>query len=246
MKSIFICSAPIILLALLSMNSKANAAMYVYPMEASVGMNGASKIRVISQDNDVQFIRVSLKQVLNPGTKEESEKATLADNPAGLIITPRKIALSSASERVVRLVSVEPPQKETTWRAYFESVNENNFLDEGFKSKKDNKTANVGVNIVWGALIHVAPKKVIASLKINRENGKVFNDGTIRMPVKEIGECHPDGQCLWKKTIATVYPDTEIDIPQMTFSHSKTYRIKYINWITKKMEEAPLSASQTN
>lgn len=245
MKNIFICSASIIILSLASVSSRVNAAMYVYPMEVSVGMNGASKIKVISQDTDVQFIRVSLKQVLNPGTMEESEQETLADNPAGLIITPRKIALSSASERVVRLVSVEPPQKETTWRAYFESVNENNFLDQD-KYGKGNNSANVGVNIVWGALIHVAPKNVTASLKINPKNGKVFNDGSIRIPIKEVGECHRDGQCQWTKKIVTVYPDMEVDIPKMTFSHAKTYRIKYFNWITKKMEEAPLSASQTN
>lgn len=62
--------------------------MYVYPMEVSVGINGASQIRVISQNNSGQFIKVSLKQVLEPGTNKESETDVHANDSTKFIITP--------------------------------------------------------------------------------------------------------------------------------------------------------------
>lgn len=219
----------------------ASGAVYVYPMEVSVGLKGASQIKVISQDNDVQFIKVSLKQILEPGTPQENEKTGDAGNAAGLVITPHKIALASASERVVRLVSVIPPKKETTWRAYFESVNEDNFISPPTELKQSDSTVSIGVNVVWGALIHVAPEKVLPSLKFTVNSGKIFNDGTIRIPIKELGICERSGQCQWKKKSLTIYPDTTVSFPGITFARDKEYRVKYLNWITGKSEEISLS-----
>ncbi|MTD28097.1 fimbrial protein [Erwinia sorbitola] len=224
---------------------EANSAMFIYPMEVAIGKNGASQIKIISQDDSIQFIKVSLKKVVEPGTKQEHELPVEADDSTALILTPQKIALSAGSERIVRLVSVIPPKKESTWRAYFESVNEDNFLSSASEGEEKN-IASIGVNIIWGALIHVAPEVVIPSLKINADDGQVINDGTVRIPVKEWGECGLDGQCQWKKKIVTIYPDTGIYLPGMKFSADKKYRVKYINWLTKKMEELPLSVMQAN
>ncbi|MBF4114181.1 fimbrial protein [Enterobacter cloacae] len=218
-----------------------SGAMFVYPMEVPVGLKGASQIKVISQDNDVQFIKVSLKQIFQPGTAQENEKASDASSAAGLIITPQKIALSPASERVVRLVSVLPPKKETTWRAYFKSVNEESFITPRGDLKRNTATASIGVNVVWGVLIHVAPEEVQPSLTFIDGNGKILNNGTIRIPVKEVGSCKKSGQCQWIKVSATIYPDTEVSLPGIKFSHDKEYRIKYVNWITGKTEEISLS-----
>lgn len=219
----------------------ASGAMFVYPMEVSVGLSGASQIKVISQDNEVQFIKVRLAQIIQPGTAQESEKTTDASNAAGLIITPQKIALSQASERVVRLVSVIPPDKETTWRAYFESVNEDNFISQQDNLKTSKATASIGVNVVWGALIHVGPKNVHVSLKFIEGSGKISNNGTIRIPIKEVGFCEKQGQCQWKKISANLYPDTEISLEGITFPRDKEVRVRYVNWITKKNEEVSLS-----
>ncbi|QIP94562.1 fimbrial protein [Serratia fonticola] len=227
--------------ALLMKISPTSGAMYVYPMEVSVGLKGASQIKVISQDNDVQFIKVSLRKILQPGTAQENEKVSDASSAAGLIITPQKIALSSASERLIRLVSVMPPEKETTWRAYFESVNEDNFIVQPGDSKASTATTRIGVNVVWGALIHVAPEKVHASLEFIEGSGSVLNNGTIRIPVKGVGVCDKSGLCQWRNITATVYPDTVVSLVGIKFSRDKEYRIKYVNWITEKTEEISLS-----
>ncbi|HIE6455544.1 TPA: fimbrial protein [Serratia marcescens] len=218
----------------------ASGSMYVYPMEVTVGLKGASQLKVISQGDEVQFIKVNLKQVLDPGTKKEKEKQIDSSDLASIIITPQKIALSPTSERVVRLVSVIPPKKETTWRAYFESVNEDNFISQQVASDSSLSKTNIGVNVVWGVLIHVAPEKIAPSLKILDNGGKISNNGTIRIPVKELGTCNNAGQCQWKKISLTVYPDTEASVPNVTFVQDKEYRIKYFNWITGKTEEISL------
>ncbi len=222
------------------------AAMYVYPMEVSIGENGSSQIKLISQDDSVQFIRVSLKQVHDPGTKQEYETAIDDADSTALVITPQKVALSSGSERIVRLVSVIPQEKETTWRAYFESVNEDNFITQDIKSGDSKNAASIGVNVVWGALIHVAPEHVVPSLRFNMRNGMVENNGTIRIPVKELGTCGQDGKCKWKKTAITIYPDTAISIPGVTFSSGLSYRVRYVNWLSNKMEEIPLPVKKAN
>ena len=221
--------------------NSASCAMYIYPMEVAVGMKGASQIKVISQDKDVQFIKVNLKKVEQPGTAQEHEHSIDNTSASGLVITPEKIALSASSQRVVRLVSIVPPEKETTWRAYFESVNDANFIPLPGSDTNLSKTANVGVNVVWGALIHVAPEKIMASLKIVDGTGKVSNDGTIRIPINQLGICDKSGQCQWKKLSSIVYPDTVVKLHDISFDKSKSYRVKYKNWITGNDEELTLS-----
>ncbi|WP_241585913.1 fimbrial protein [Rosenbergiella epipactidis] len=227
-------------LFLVQVNS-ASCAMYIYPMEVAIGMKGASQIKVISQDNDVQFIKVNLKKIVQPGTAQEHEESSDNTSAAGLVITPEKIALAASSQRVVRLVSIFPPKKETTWRAYFESVNEANLIPLPGSDRNLSKTANLGVNVVWGALIHVAPEKVITSLKIVDETGKVSNEGTIRIAIDELGICDKSGECQWKKISSTVYPDTVITLKGISFDKNKEYHIKYNNWITGKNEELTLA-----
>lgn len=229
-------------LLLSSLCSLSQAAMTVYPMEVSLGQKGAAKIRVISQDNNVQFVKVSLKKIADPGTPKEHEIDANAMDKSNLIITPQKIALAAGSERIVRLVSVTQPEKETTWRVYFEGVSEDMFNDPDNSSAKGKSSANVGVNVIWGALIHVAPKDIIASLKYKINSSTIINDGTVRIPVKELATCDDAGKCVWAKKNITVYPNTEIAFPGLTFTSNKHYKVKYVNWLTRTTEEITLPA----
>lgn len=233
-------------LNLLFFCAASQAAMYVYPMEASVGKNGASPIRVISQDDDVQFVKIKLKQIINPATKKEHELDNDISDDSQVIITPQKIALAAGGERVVRVVSMNLPPKETTWRAYFESVSENVFNSYPGEKKQQVNAAEVGVNIIWGVLVHVAPQKVVASLKYSASTGSVFNDGTIRISVKEIGVCRAGHECTWTKKGLTVYPEQEASVPGMNFSSANTYKIKYFNWVDNTTQEMALPAQQVN
>lgn len=226
--------------------SPLHASMYVYPMEVSVGENGASQVRVISQDNDIQFVKAKLKKILNPATKKEREIDSDMSDTSQIIVTPQKIALAAGGERLVRLVSMNPPQKETTWRVYFEGVNEAAFnLNPGGKENTPGD-AQVGVNIIWGVLVHVAPQKAIASMEYSPASGMVTNTGTIRIPVKELGTCRSASNCTWEKKEITFYPDSNLAMPGVTFSPEMLYKIKYFNWIKNTEEVMELPASRAN
>lgn len=61
----------IFLFAIYSGGSLAN--MSIYPMSVEVGETGATQIRVMSQSDAVQFVKVTEKQIINPGTPQEKE-----------------------------------------------------------------------------------------------------------------------------------------------------------------------------
>jgi len=197
------------------------ASMMVYPMETAVDKNGAAQIKVLSQSDEVQFIKVSLKKIIDPGTPKEKEIPVDISAGESLIVTPQKLALTAGGERIVRLVSLSFPPKETTWRVYFESVSENIFNKINDEENQKSSTADVGVSIVWGALVHVAPADTMVSLKYNPGSAELINDGTVRLPLRELAICNTAGECSWKKETSTLYPGTTIRLANVRFSPEK-------------------------
>ena len=62
--------------------------MSVYPMELNVNSSGTAQIRVASKSDDIQFIRVRQKKILNPGTPQEKEVEMAAWKDGGVVVTP--------------------------------------------------------------------------------------------------------------------------------------------------------------
>ena len=154
-------------LAALSMSFFAEmtqANMSVYPMELNVDSSGTAQIRVASKSDDIQFIRVRQKKILNPGTPQEKEVEMAAWKDGGVVVTPEKFALAAGALRIVRLVSLTPPEKESTWRVYFEGVKQPDSILP-VQSSGTPASAKLGVNVIWGALVHLAPEKPVVSLR---------------------------------------------------------------------------------
>lgn len=213
--------------------------MVVYPMEANVGSNGAGTIKILSKSQSALFVRVTAKKIIDPATDKEKEITSEISNENSLVITPQKLAIAAGSERMLRLVSLMPPPKETAWRVYVESVPEKEINKKSGSNTTKNST-ELGVSIIWGVLVHVPPASIQASLKYNSNTGKIRNDGTVRLPLKEIGVCDLAGKCDWLKETATIYPDTEITLKSVKLSAGKEYRVKYQNWIKNSTEEIKL------
>jgi hypothetical protein len=230
------CLLGIFLGAIFSTSALAN--MSIYPMSVELGETGATQIRVMSQSDAVQFVKVTEKQIINPGTPQEKEVSVEGFAKNSLVITPQKLAISAGSQRLVRLVAVELPEKETTWRVYFEGVSE---LEGGTTSAEPQTTSTkVGISLVWGALVHVAPKNVVISLRLDAPRGLVINDGTLRMPLREVGVCDLTGACQWKKETATIYPGTELKVASLMARPGKKYKARFYHWIKKSVEEIDL------
>lgn len=219
------------------------ANMSVYPMELNVDKSGAAQIKVASKTDDIQFIRVRQKKILNPGTPLEKEIDVASWKEGGVVVTPEKFALAAGAMRVFRLVSLAPPEKETTWRVYFEGVKQPDSIIPG-KAESPAATARLGVNVIWGALIHLAPEKSVVSLTIDPLRGTLKNNGTLRVPLREIGVCDADSSCRWIKEDATIYPDTERKLKTLTKVQGQKYKFRYFNWLNKSAEEADLPVVQ--
>ena len=219
------------------------ANMSVYPMELNVDSSGVAQIKVASKSDDIQFVRVRQKKILNPGTPQEKEVDVASWKEGGVVVTPAKFALAAGAMRVVRLVSLTAPTKESTWRVYFEGVKQ---PDSIFPSPSDKPaaTAKLGVNVIWGALVHLAPEKGVVSLQFDPVQGTLKNNGTVRVPLKEIGICQADEKCRWIKEDATIYPDTERKLKTLSQTHGQKYKFRYFDWINKKSEEANLPVVQ--
>lgn len=231
------------LLLLFFFSCAALANMSVYPMELNVDTSGVAVIKVASKSDDIQFVRVTQKKIINPGTSQEKEVDVPSWEKGGMVVTPSKFALAAGSMRVVRLVSMTPPEKETTWRIYFEGVKQpSDFLS--MKGKDSSAEEKLGVNIIWGALVHLAPENPLISLSVNPERGEVINNGTIRIPLKEIGICQGTSSCKWVKEDATIYPGMRKTLKSLSFNGGSKYKIRYFNWLSKTSEEAePLVAN---
>lgn len=198
------------------------ANMSVYPMELNVDKSGAAQIKVASKTDDIQFIRVRQKKILNPGTPQEKEIDVASWKEGGVVVTP---------------------EKETTWRVYFEGVKQPDSIIPG-KAESPAATARLGVNVIWGALIHLAPEKSVVSLTIDPLRGTLKNNGTLRVPLREIGVCDADSSCRWIKEDATIYPDTERKLKTLTKVQGQKYKFRYFNWLNKSAEEADLPVVQ--
>ncbi|MFU2319075.1 fimbrial protein [Rahnella sp. PCH160] len=230
----------LILLTFLCINS-ACANMSVYPMEVALNNQGAAQIQTLSQSGEAQFIKVSIKKIERPATPFEKEILVEDAVSTSLIATPDKFALASGSQRIIRLISLQSPEKETAWRVYFEAVGAPDELKD--KAGQDNKLTNqVGINLVWGVLVHILPKKSVLSLR-QLTTSEVKNTGTVRIVIREVGICtqgNMSGSCQWKKEHATVYPDETLKFKSWTaaqLNSAHEVRIKYVDQSSKSLNE---------
>ncbi|MBN5310971.1 fimbrial protein [Serratia marcescens] len=219
------------------------ANMSVYPMELGVDASGTAIIKVASKSDDIQFVRVTQKRIINPGTPQEKEVEIASWKKDGLIVTPAKFALAAGSMRVVRLVSLSSPTTESTWRVYFEGVKQPDVFLSG-ENKTRSAEAKLGVNVIWGALVHIAPENPVVSLEINPALGEIINKGNVRIPLKEIGFCRANASCKWIKEDATVYPGTQRKLKSLSAKSGATYKFRYFNWLSKTSEEADLPVAK--
>ncbi|WP_058709048.1 hypothetical protein [Pantoea stewartii] len=231
----------ILLINLLVLAGYANAAVSVYPIEVNIGKSGNSKIEVISSSEKVAFVKVSVKKIINPGTPHEKELEVEGLDKNGLIVTPLKLAITPGSKRIVRMVTLDTPEKETTWRVYFQEVSSDEYNNVSDNSMHGETKAEVGVNIVWGALVHVLPKIPTYNLILNTKTGSIYNAGTSRIKIKGICKRSYDGKCNWKESGSTIYPDMSVNVFPFKYSSGNYYKVKFINNADGKEEEIPLN-----
>lgn len=219
----------------LSMQAQAN--MSVYPMTVEVGESGISQINITSLSPVTQYIQVDISEVLDPGTPEEREnKITGSSN---VHLTPQKFALSSGVRRIVRVVSIKQTEIEQTYRAYFQAIANEEFNTDAKPSTQGAVSSALGINMVWGVLIHVPPLNPKMSFEFDSRTATLSNTGNQHIRVNEIGICKKQDECVWYSASKNIYPGlkhsfTNLIVKMPTQGQVK---IKYTDWLQKKSEE---------
>jgi hypothetical protein len=216
------------------------ANMSVYPMELNVDKSGAAQIKVASKTDDIQFIRVRQKKILNPGTPWKKRLMWPRGKKVALLSRRKNSPCGRRNARGswYRL----PPEKETTWRVYFEGVKQpDSIIPARQKALRDGKT---GRQCDLGRPDPSRTGKSVVSLTIDPLRGTLKNNGTLRVPLRKIGICDADSSCRWIKEDATIYPDTERKLKTLTKVQGQKYKFRYFNWLNKSAEEADLPVVQ--
>ncbi|HDS1599077.1 TPA: pilus assembly protein [Stenotrophomonas maltophilia] len=204
MKKLLFCLLP--LSALLAPPVHAN--LSIHPMRAAVDGKRGTQIRVYSQSTQPQYVQARLLRITNPAQLGEEETEVEAAE-AAIAITPAKFALSGGGNRLIRIIPLRSVEKEVAYRVYFEGVRG----PEGTLLEGDEQAAraNVGVSLVWGALVNVLPAN--GSVDLQLQGDTLRNVGTLRVGITALAECSASGACTTHDFAKSLYPDAELKLP---------------------------------
>ncbi|WP_230041984.1 hypothetical protein [Escherichia coli] len=172
-------------------------------------------INVYSTSTETQYIKVTVKKVVFPGTSQQKEVPVLPGDGEGLVVSPQRFVLSPQGKHIIRLLPLNVPQEEGVYRVYVSSV-----PDEDEMGKTDNN-ASITINVIWGALVYVEPKHSIISLSYNNNTEELINHGNRHIRMSDYGFCLSEKNCQWKKHAKTIYPGMSLKISGMQDSNSK-------------------------
>ncbi|EGP6259864.1 hypothetical protein I0I41_004361 [Escherichia coli] len=180
------------------------AGIQVSPMTVSLDTHNqyVSSIKVLSDSQETQYIKVDIKKIENPGSPEQKE-VDLIDKAGAIIASPQRFILPAGGSHVVRLLSDGIPSTEGVWRVYVYSVGDND-QDEASKGSD----AKIAINIHWGALVYNEPEKPQPQLSFNPVIGLLTNTGNTRIFITRYGFCHATENCHWQHLDYAIYPNT--------------------------------------
>ncbi|WP_433640986.1 fimbria/pilus periplasmic chaperone [Kluyvera georgiana] len=217
----------------------ASANMTVYPMAVGLDNNGEGNVRVISKSREVQFIRTKVYRIDNPGTPMEKENEITASSGNDVVVMPPKFAVPGGSSKLVRLVSMEPTNKERIYRVMFEGVPS---LDDTVTANNKGIATQVSVNLVWGVLVSVPPEQPRIHLVLSPEKNALLNQGSQRVKIIDVGLCRQGesgDQCHHQSDNHNIFPDGTYSLPATTgYEHIE---IKYKDWIKKSISTETFS-----
>lgn len=200
----------IVLLPALLAAAQVHANLTVHPMRASVEAGKGTRIRVYSQSPQPQFVQASLRRIDNAAAGDETE-VEVAPDQAAIAVTPGKFALAGGGNRLVRVIALQPVEAETAFRIYFEGVRGADEPVAGaIAAAADRADAQIGVNLVWGALVNVLPADGRVAFRI--DDATLHNTGTLRLGVTSIAECLGTA-CVAHDVSHSVYPGGKLVLP---------------------------------
>ncbi|MDT3485368.1 pilus assembly protein [Stenotrophomonas maltophilia] len=198
----------------------AHANLTVHPMRASVEVKKGTNIRVYSQSTQPQYVQASIRRIDNAAQADESE-VEIEPAEAAIAITPGKFALAGGGNRLIRVIPLQPVTRETAYRVYFEGVRGPE--DTPLELNGQAAQANVGVSLVWGALVNVLPDD--GTVDFRMDGDKLRNTGTLRLGITSIAECQ-GSRCTAHDISQSLYPGSALQLPFVP-SAGSTLQLRY-------------------
>lgn len=230
----------VLLGAMLLVAGSASANMSVYPMSVDIGAQGeaASTIQVYSKSEETQFVKVSVKRVLQPGTAQEHEEEVNNWEGIGLVVSPPKFALPAGGSRAVRIVGMAAPKSEEVYRVYFERVPLPSTEADGVATAAE---TSLSVNLIWGVLVRMVPANPQVALERSGPS-RLHNTGNIRLGLLKVGRCtgSDDASCQWQTLEKNIYPGMDLEVPGTP--SGSLLRVKYQVDSTPDIQSKDLAA----
>lgn len=197
----------------------AHANLTVHPMRAAVDGKRATQIRIYSQSTQPQYIQATLRRIVDPAGAEENE-VEMEPSEAAIAVTPGKFALAGGGNRLIRVIPLQPVLQETAYRVYFEGVRG---PEETSAPEAEGAQANIGVNLVWGALVNVLPRDGTVLPAVH--GSTLRNDGTLRLGITSIADC-VGNRCTAHDVSRSLYPGSSLQLPFIA-SPGHTVQLRY-------------------
>lgn len=219
----------------------AHAHMSVTPMMLSVAgeTNAPGQIRVSSQSAQTQYVKVSIKRLVDPATDQEREEDVTSWSGRDVVVSPMKFVLPAGASRAVRVISMNAPQQDEAYRVYFEGVSGE---EDEIAAVGDKINAQVSVNVVWGVLVRAGAKR--SQPQIERVSNVLRNTGNTRVGLMAAGNCSPakdDDACHWHTIERSIYPGTTFPLPKELANKPVRVKFKVDGAPDIQVEELPAS-----
>lgn len=187
----------------------AHANLSVHPMRLPVQDDRGGQIRVHSQTSKVQYVQTRVLRVEQPATPDENEVELAPGQLDGVVVTPGKFVLSGGGNRLVRVIPLAAVTEEAVYRVYFEGVAPPAEAEE--EAAEEAPSANVGVSLVWGALVHLIPAQPVADMQI--DGNALHNIGNVRLGITGLKACDSNNKCATHALEQSVYPGSRLELP---------------------------------
>ncbi|WP_315389849.1 pilus assembly protein [uncultured Stenotrophomonas sp.] len=198
----------VFLLIFLLWAAPVSANLDVHPMRVHVDAGRTTSIRVHAQSPRTQYVRATVKRVVEPAGGAEHEVDEPTGDAAALAVTPGMFALAGGGSRLVRVIALTPVAEETAFRVYFEGVRGQD--PDAPVEPASATSATLGVSLVWGVLVNVLPADGRVAMQL--VDGQLHNRGTLRLGIRRIEQCLA-GARTTHDIERSVYPGAALALP---------------------------------
>lgn len=163
-------------------------------------------IKVINNGNDVGYVQVEVFEVRNPGSDNEERVKVTDPDQLKLIVSPSKLMIPANSQKLVRIVNLEPGgDEERIYRVNVTPVLAPLEEDDG---------SVVRVVVAYQLLVIIDPANPQENLNIVRSGRtlNIENTGNTNVLLSDGKQCNSEGNNCFDIAAHRVYPGNKLSI----------------------------------